>query len=187
MQHRRGFFKTLAGIVVGGAGAAVAGPILKLQNKPIPASMTRTYSAITFAQLQEAYDACWFGSDEPNVIYVSPGQMNHIKAKMQTTSRFVARGSDGTNEVTGLVFNNAIITSPRLDSYQWSVNRDEEFCVVNRNKPYAPFSQRFSVRGGRLHSASTFPQIGGSYSRGDSFSISRPEHYEFGWSGFKKA
>ena len=37
MQNRRGFFKTLAGIVVGGAGAAVVGPTLKLQNKPGPA------------------------------------------------------------------------------------------------------------------------------------------------------
>jgi hypothetical protein len=34
---RRSFFATLAGIVAGGAGAAVAGPNLRLQNEPIPA------------------------------------------------------------------------------------------------------------------------------------------------------
>lgn len=38
-MNRRQFFSQITGIVVGGAGAAMALPKLKLQNKPIPVSL----------------------------------------------------------------------------------------------------------------------------------------------------
>lgn len=64
MIHRRGFFSSLAGIVVGGAGAAVANAHTKPFIKPTPAKVPNKDQHIYFLQTK------WNVPDPRNVAYI---------------------------------------------------------------------------------------------------------------------
>ncbi len=117
---RRGFLASIAAAVT---AAAVAPELIPNLPKPV-----RDAEAIKFSDLMEAYMNCQYGSDEPDLVWVSPRTYCVINSRIQVFHRFTQHHPSG---VSGLAFNNATLAASRG-------LKDNEILVQNTKHPLNP-------------------------------------------------
>lgn len=158
MNSRRGFFNTLAGIVVGGAGAAVLGPNLKLQNKPVSVIQAVNEgirkdwdgkvgggNRITLAHLHTALQEGTVGGVGPDMIFLSARSYARIQEHMVYDRWYTKQGP-----YTGLAFGGAILSKDPNPDQQWhgwfgGPVADDEILVLNRKVKGLPQHRRFRI------------------------------------------